>query len=187
MGVPLYVICYFNIVSLTLIFVTLITMCLGVFLLGFILPGTLCASCWLCPSPCSGRFQLLSLQTFSQVLSLSLLLLGLLMWMSVHLMLSERSLRLSSFLFILFSIFCSVAVISTILFSRSFICSSACYSAWLLLVYYSFSLFCGSCRSLVNFSYIFSMFASILFLDPGSSSLSLFWILFLEVAYLHFI
>ena len=75
MGVPLYVVCYFshvafNIVSLTLIFVTLITMCLGVFLLGFILPGTLCASCWLCPFPCSGRFQLLSLQIFSQVLSL---------------------------------------------------------------------------------------------------------------------
>ena len=49
MGVPLYVISHFslvafNILSLSLIFVNLITMCLGVFLLGFILPGTLCAS-----------------------------------------------------------------------------------------------------------------------------------------------
>ena len=45
MGVPLYVISYFspvalNILSLSLIFVNLITMCLGVFLLGFILSGT---------------------------------------------------------------------------------------------------------------------------------------------------
>ena len=44
MGVPLYVICHvslvaFNNFSLSLIFVNLITMCLGVFLLGFILTG----------------------------------------------------------------------------------------------------------------------------------------------------
>ena len=49
MGVPLYVICHFSFVafnnfSLSLIFVKLITVCLGMFLLGFILPGTLCAS-----------------------------------------------------------------------------------------------------------------------------------------------
>ena len=47
MGVPLYIICHFslvsfNILSLSLIFVSLITMCLSVFLLGFILPGILC-------------------------------------------------------------------------------------------------------------------------------------------------
>ena len=46
---PLYVICRFSLVvfnnfSLSLIFVYLITTCLGVFLLGFILAGTLCAS-----------------------------------------------------------------------------------------------------------------------------------------------
>ena len=46
MGIPLYVIfCFFlaafNIFSLNLIFVSLINMCLGVFLLGFILYGTL--------------------------------------------------------------------------------------------------------------------------------------------------
>ena len=47
MGVPLYVTCHFSLVAfniLSLIFVSLITMCLGMFLLGFILPGTLCAS-----------------------------------------------------------------------------------------------------------------------------------------------
>ena len=48
-GVPLYVICCFSlfaftIFSLYLIFVTLISMCLAVFLLGFILYGILCAS-----------------------------------------------------------------------------------------------------------------------------------------------
>ena len=47
MGVPIYVICRFsivacNILSLSLIFVTLIIICLGVFFLAFILPGTLC-------------------------------------------------------------------------------------------------------------------------------------------------
>ena len=47
MGIPLYVICCFslaafNIFSLYLIFDSLINMCLGVFLLGFILCGTLC-------------------------------------------------------------------------------------------------------------------------------------------------
>ena len=49
MGFPLYVICCFslaafNILSLCLVFVSLFSMCLGVFLLGFILYGTLCAS-----------------------------------------------------------------------------------------------------------------------------------------------
>ena len=63
MGVPLYVICYFSLVafndfSLSLIFVDLITMCLGVFLLGFILPGTLCTSwTWMAISfPTLGKF-----------------------------------------------------------------------------------------------------------------------------------
>ena len=58
-GVPLYVICHsspvaFKIFSLSLIFVNLTTMCLGVFLLGFILAGTsaLPALGWLFPFPC---------------------------------------------------------------------------------------------------------------------------------------
>ena len=49
MGFPLYVTCcfslaVFNILSLCLVFVSLISMCLGMFLRGFILYGTLCAS-----------------------------------------------------------------------------------------------------------------------------------------------
>ena len=49
MGIPLYVICCFslaafNIFSLYLVIDSLINMCLGLFLLGFILYGTLCAS-----------------------------------------------------------------------------------------------------------------------------------------------
>ena len=49
MGFLLYVTCCFslaafNILSLHLVFVNLISMCLGIFLLGFILYGTLCAS-----------------------------------------------------------------------------------------------------------------------------------------------
>ena len=49
MGFPFYVTCCFvlaafNILSSCLVFVSLISMCLGVFLLGFILYGTLCAS-----------------------------------------------------------------------------------------------------------------------------------------------
>ena len=48
MGFPLYVTCCFslaafNILSLCLVFVSLISMCLDVFLLGFILYETLCA------------------------------------------------------------------------------------------------------------------------------------------------
>ena len=49
MGFPLYATCCFsldafNILSLCLVFVSLISMCLGMFLLGFILYGTLCYS-----------------------------------------------------------------------------------------------------------------------------------------------
>ena len=49
MGFPLYIPCCFslaafNILSLCQVFVSLISMCLGVFLLEFIMYGTLCAS-----------------------------------------------------------------------------------------------------------------------------------------------
>ena len=54
------------------------------------------------------------------------------MQMLAHLILYQRSFRLSSFLFTLCSIFCSVVMISTILSSRSLICSST--SVILLLV-----------------------------------------------------
>ena len=69
MGVPLYVIYHFSFVAfniLSLIFVSLISMYLSVFLLGFILPGTLCAAwTWLTIS-----FPVLG--TFSAIISLSL-------------------------------------------------------------------------------------------------------------------
>ena len=60
----LYVTCCFslaafNILSSCLVFVSLISMCLGRFLLGFILYGTLGTSwTWLFPFPCWGNFQL---------------------------------------------------------------------------------------------------------------------------------
>ena len=81
MGVPLYVICHFSLVafnnfSLSLIFVSLITACLGVFLLGFILPGTLCASwTWVAISfPMLGNFSaIISSNIFSGPFSLFLL------------------------------------------------------------------------------------------------------------------
>ena len=65
--------------------------------------------------------------------------------MLVRLMLSQRSVRLSSILFIPFSLFSSVVVISTILSSRSLILSSAsgiCY--WFLLEHFKFHLLCCS-------------------------------------------
>ena len=64
MGFPWYVTCYFslaafNFLSLWLFFVSLSSICLGMFLLGFILDGTLCVSCtWPFPFPCWGNFQL---------------------------------------------------------------------------------------------------------------------------------
>ena len=104
MGVPRYVICHislvaFNILSLSLIFVSLITMCLDVFLLGFILPGTLCAS-WTSLTisfPLLGKFSaIISSNIFSGPFFLSSPGTPM-MQMLVHLMLSQRSLRLSSF------------------------------------------------------------------------------------------
>ena len=109
MGIPLCVICYFslaafNIFSLCLIFVNLINMCLGVFCLGFILFGTLWVS-WtrvIISFPILGKFStIISSSIFSWPLFLSssgtpmILMLG-------HFTLSQRSLRLSSHLLILF-------------------------------------------------------------------------------------
>ena len=103
---------------------------------------------------------------------------ALVMKIFMHIKLSQRPLRLSSFYFIPFSIFCFVAMIFTILYSKSLIHSST--SVILLLItdmlFISVYLFFSSSRSLVN------IFASspLFFWDPGSSSLSLFRVLFLE-------
>ena len=111
MGVPLYVICCFplvafNILSLSSILITLTTMCLGVFLYGFILSETLCASwTWSTISfPYYRCFQLLSLQIFSWVLSFSSLLLGPIWYECFYIYCCPY--------FFSFLILCSVAVIS---------------------------------------------------------------------------
>ena len=85
--------------------------------------------------------------------------------MLVHLMLSQRCLRLSSILFILFSLFCSVVVISTIFYSRSLIRSSASVILLLILsreflisfivLFIIVCLLFSSSRSLLNVSCIF--------------------------------
>ena len=140
MEIPLYVIfCFslsaFNIFSLNLIFVSLINMCFDVFFLGFIVYGTLCASwTWVTISfPMLGKFStIISSNIFSDPFFFSSSSGTPIIQMLVHLVLSQRSLRLSSILFILFSLFCSLAVIYTILFSSSLIRFSA--SVILLLI-----------------------------------------------------
>ena len=166
MGVPLYVICHFSLVafntlSLSLTFVSLITMCLGVFLLGFILPGTLCASwTWLTISfPMFGKFSsIITLNVFSGPFSLDSPSGTPIMRVLVHLMLSQRFPRLSSFLFILFFyiLFCSSDFRHSVLqVIYPFFCLSYSaidsYQCIILLC-----LFFSSCKSLVNISCIFS-------------------------------
>ena len=109
MGISLYDICClslaaFNICSLCLIFVSLINMCLGIFLLGFILYGTLRASwTWVAISfSMFGKFLTIS---SSNIFSYPYFFSSSgspIIWMLVHLVLSQRSLRLFSFLFSLF-------------------------------------------------------------------------------------
>ena len=82
--IPLYIICCFSLVTFnifsSLIFVNLINICIGMFLLVFILYGTLLPGLWwLFPFPCYRSFQLLSLQIFYQAFFHSLLL-GSLKW-----------------------------------------------------------------------------------------------------------
>ena len=102
-GVSLDVTCcfslaVFNILSLCLVFVSLISMCLGIFLLGFILYGTLCASwTWLTISfSVLGEFStIISSRIFSYPFSFSSSSGSLIIQMVLHLILSQRSLRLS--------------------------------------------------------------------------------------------
>ena len=165
--------CCFNILSLSLIFVSLIVMCLSVFLLGFILPGTLCASkTWLIISfSMLGKFSaIISSNIFSGPFSL------LSSWdpynVNVHvIMLFQRSFRLASFIFILFSIFCSWQWFPPFCPPGHLsMLQLFCYG--FLLVYYSslVCLFFSSFRSVVDISCIISIFTSILF--PRS------WIIF---------
>ena len=133
MGVPLYItfccsLAAFNILSLWLVFVSLISMCLGIFLLGFILYGTLCASwTWLNISfPMLSKFSTIISSKFFWCSFFSSSSSGTpIIQILVHLILSQRSLRLFSVLFILFTLFCSSEVIFIILSSSSLICSPA--------------------------------------------------------------
>ena len=115
MGIPLCVICCFspaafNICFLCLIFVNLINMCL-VFHLGFILFGTLWVS-WTSVAisfPILGKFSTnISSSIFSWPFFLSSSSGTPMIQMLGHLTLSQRSLRLSSFLLIIFFLFSSL-------------------------------------------------------------------------------
>ena len=111
MGIPLCVICFFsladfNICILCLIFVSLINMCLGMFGLRFILFGTLWISwTWVPISfPILGKFStIISSSIFSCPFFWFYSSGTPVVQMLQHLTLSQRSLSLSSFLFILFS------------------------------------------------------------------------------------
>ena len=116
----------------------------------------------------------------------------------MHLILFQRSLRLSSILFILFPLFCSSAVICTILSSNSFIHSSAsvillltpsrvffnfsnCVIHLSLLILYFFYVLGDS----INCVKIFLAFSPLYFKVFEASLLSLFWILFRVVCLFH--
>ena len=96
------------------------------------------------------------------------------MWMLVHSTLSQRSLKLSSFHFILFSLFFSMAMISTTLSSSSLVCFSA---SFILLipstVFFFFSPVIVFFNSLLRISYNFLICASILSLSS--------WIIFIII------
>ena len=93
---------FFFFFFLSLVLVSLINMCLGVFLLGFILYGNHCASwTWVSDSfPMLGKFlAITSSDNFSTTFSLSSPSSTPVMWMLVCLTLSQSSLQLSSFSF----------------------------------------------------------------------------------------
>ena len=99
-GLSLYVTCCFslaafNIIYLCLVFVSFISMCLGMFLFGFILYGTLCASwTWSAISfSVLGKFSaIISSKTFSYPFFFSSSSGTPIIWMMVHLIWSQRSL-----------------------------------------------------------------------------------------------
>ena len=167
-------------------------MCLDLFLLGFILYGTLCTS-W---TQLIISFSML--EKFSTVISSKIFFFSSpgtpIIQILVHFILSQRSWRLSSVLFILFALFCSSEVISTILSSNSLIRSVSdillfipfrVFLISVIVLFVSVCLLFNSYRSLLIDSCIFC----ILFLRFWSSLLSLFWTLFQVVCLfpLHFV
>ena len=125
-----------HILSLSLIFVILITMCLSVFFLEFILPGTPCTSwTWLIYF-FSHVLKVFSYYHFKLFLRTFLSCFSFWDPYNVNVGVLNVVLEVSQAVFIIsfhsFSILCSVAVTSTIPSSRSFICSSV--SVILLLI-----------------------------------------------------
>ena len=132
MEIPLHVIRHFsfvafNVLSLSLIFVSLITMSLSMFLVGLILPGTLC---FLVLADCS-LFHIREVSSYYLFKYFLRSFLSLFFWYPYNAKVAEFNLVpevswVVFIFFILFSTFCSVAVISTILSSMSLIHFSAC-------------------------------------------------------------
>jgi len=176
MGFPLYVTCCFplaafNSLSLCLLFVSLISLCLGVFLCGFILYRTLCASwIWLTISfSLLGKFStIISSKFFSYPFFFSSSSGTPIIRMLVHLILSQKSLRLSSVLFILFTLFCCSDIISNFLSSSSLIHSSASdilqlipfrvFLISVIVLFVSVWLLFNSSQSLLIDSFVFKVF-----------------------------
>ena len=175
MSIPLYVTCCFSLVavniffSLNLIFVSLISLCLAIFLQGFILYEILCGSSpWVSISfPVFGKFLVvISLSISSGSFCLSSPSGTPVMWMLVYLMLSQMSLRLYSVFFFTLFFF----ILSTTLSSISLIHSSASVNLlWVpseLFFITAIALFIlgfKSSSSLWNISFKFSICVPILF------------------------
>ena len=132
LGFPLYVSCYFalaafNFLSLCLLVFGLLSMCLDMFLLWFTLYETLCFLDLI--NYFLSHIGEISTIIFSKFFSYPFFCSSSsgtsIMWMLVHLILFQRSLKLSSVLFFLFTLFCCSAVISTILSFNSLIHYSA--------------------------------------------------------------
>ena len=167
MGVPFYVtFCFsldaFNIFSLNLIFISLINMCLGVFFLGFILYGTLLRFLDLGDYFLSHVREVFAYNLFKYFLRPFLFLFF--FWdaynsnVGVFSVVPEVS-EIVFNSFHSFSLFCSLAVISTILPSSTFIHSSASVIPLLI-------------PSSVFFISVIVLFISLCFLDFGDYFLS---------------
>ena len=164
MGIPVYVICCFtlsafNKFSLNLFFVSLINMCLGMFLLGFILYVTLSTSwTWVAISfPLLGNFStIFSLNIFSDPFFFSSSSGTPIIRMLMLLVLSQRPLRLSSILFfilLLGSYFHHSIFQLTYLFfclSHSAMIPSSVFFISVIVLFISVCLFFTSSRSLLN-------------------------------------
>ena len=171
-GVPLYVICCFflypfNIFSLPLILDSLINISFWVFLHWLILYGFSTGYSWNSVSECFPTLQICSATISSHISSNSFFLSSHsnipIMWMLVHLMLSQSSLRLSSILFILFFFILSTSVISTSLSSNLFIHSSASY---ILLLIPSSEFFISVILLFISICFFFIFLNLFLFLWP---------------------